>query len=116
MGRKDDSDVDQKLREVFRRHDDDLLFTRAMQDRVMQTIDRQVDSQSSESRPSRGMAKRLARRRRWWTTGSSAVAACVLLAVVGIVAWQHRPNAGVDGGAFQLEAANRPSGSSSESS
>jgi len=116
MGRKDDSDVDQKLREVFRRHDDDLLFTRAMQDRVMETIDRQVDHQSGESRSSRGSAKGLAHRRRWWTAGSSAVAACMLLAVAGIVAWQHRPNADLGGGTFQLEAANRPSGLSSEAS
>jgi len=92
MGRHDDDDIwDQKLRDAFHRHTDDLVFTREMEQRVLAKIATKADGQSSHSPIDRTpLLQRLTKRRvRVWSAGMSGIAACIIAAVWGVTSWQQ---------------------------
>ncbi|MCY0876281.1 MAG: hypothetical protein OWT28_08440 [Firmicutes bacterium] len=87
----EDKELDQQLRDAVRRHADDLVFSRPLQDRVLATIE--TRKRADEGVRRHPLAKRFTRRSRAFTVGLSSAAACLLLAAWGVASWQQSESA-----------------------
>lgn len=86
----DDKELDLQLRDALRRESGDLVFTRAMQDKVLTTI---AQREQGNQRGKRSFKERLARRSRAWAVGLSSAAAGLLLVAWGVASWQQAQTA-----------------------